>query len=80
VQVDAEICYCKLYIIWLNSTNNLKIEECRVLGYVAVRLVLRTEVSEESIVSTIRVTRIGELGALVATMMTSQTTSSQPPS
>jgi hypothetical protein len=41
-------------------------EEPRLLGYYAVWLLFRTDISEERVASIIRVTEIGELGTAVA--------------
>jgi hypothetical protein len=41
-------------------------EECRLLGYYAVRVVVKADVSEEHIASIIRVHRIGELETTLA--------------
>jgi hypothetical protein len=49
--------------IW--SFHGCDYEECHLLGYAAIWLLLRTDVSEERI-TIIRVTRIGELVTALA--------------
>jgi hypothetical protein len=54
----------------MGSKQNSKIyiyEECHLLGYVAMWLLLRTDVSEEHTASIIRVKRISEPGMLAVT-------------